>query len=71
MKERGRDLKRAAWSPCGVGIDDDGRQHPQAPMRNFIGLVAPQAREERGLREGCEATYRHDGRSNWAGIQGH
>jgi hypothetical protein len=25
---------------------------------------------KRGIREGCEATYRHGRYSNWAGIQG-
>jgi hypothetical protein len=64
MKERGRDHKRAARSPRGIAIDDESRRHLQAPMRNFNGLVASQARGERGLREGCEATYRQ-------GLDGH
>jgi hypothetical protein len=37
--------KEAAESPVGVGIDDEGRRHPQAPTRNFVSLAALLARE--------------------------
>jgi hypothetical protein len=52
MKERGRDKKRAAWSPCGVGIDEISAAVLRALAINFIGLVALFCEEVEGKRRG-------------------
>jgi hypothetical protein len=40
--------KSGSGVPYGIEIDDKGRWHPQAPMRNFLGLVASQTGGRKG-----------------------
>jgi hypothetical protein len=63
--------KSGGGIPCCIGINDEGRRHPQAPTRNFIGLTASRAGGRKGDGGGeCGLLIGTEGRRLRQGVIG-